>query len=74
MKHSLTVHPLTDSVYQKYVKHSAAKGNYPASLAGFLFKHPGATHGVFDAEGRLVYIGKEAELQAAHPRHASVSQ
>ena len=71
MKHSLTVHPLTDSLYQKYVKHPASKGNYPASLAGFLSRHPGATHGVFDAEGRLVYIGKEAELYAAHRKHAS---
>ena len=32
-------------------------------------KHPGATHGVFDAKARLVYIGKESDLRAAHRKH-----
>jgi hypothetical protein len=57
---------LTEEVYHRYVKAPTAKGNYPHALAGFLAKHSGATHGVFDAEGRLVYIGKEADLRAAH--------
>ena len=70
MKHPLTVHPLTDAVYQRYVQHPAGKGYYPASLAGFLSRHRGATHGVFDAEGRLVYIGKAGELRAAHRKRS----
>jgi hypothetical protein len=52
-----------------YVKAPTAKGSYPATLAGFLARHSGATHGVFDAEGRLVYIGPAAELHAAHGKH-----
>ena len=66
MKHPLIVHSLTEATYSRYVKVPTAKGNYPHALAGFLTKHPGATHGVFDAQGRLVYIGKEADLRAAH--------
>jgi hypothetical protein len=66
LKHPLIVHSLTEATYDKYVKVPTAKGNYPHALAGFLATHPGATHGVFDAQGRLVYIGKEADLRAAH--------
>jgi hypothetical protein len=66
LKHPVTVAPLTQAIYHIYVKSPTAKGSYPASLTGFLSKHPGATHGVFDAEGRLVYIGREPELRAAH--------
>ena len=66
MKHPLTVHPLTDGLYQKYVAQPAGRGHYSPSLAGFLSRHRGATHGVFDAEGRLAYIGKAADLRAAH--------
>ena len=66
MKHPVSIHALNDSLYQRHVKHPAAKGAYPASFAGFLAQHAGATHGVFDAEGRLIYIGRHADLQAAH--------
>ncbi len=66
LKHPLTVEPLTESIYRHFVKNPKACGNYPTTFAGFLTEHPGATHGVFDAEGRLVYIGKERELRAAH--------
>ncbi len=66
MKHPLTVEPLTEALYRHFVKAPRARGNYPATLSGFVTKHPGASHGVFDAEGRLVYIGKEADLRAAH--------
>ncbi len=66
MKHPITVEPLTESVYRHFVKAPTARGNYPATLAGFVAKHPGATHGVFDAEGRLIYIGTERDLRAAH--------
>ena len=66
MRHPLIVHSLTEATYDRYVKAPTAKGNYPHALATFLAKHPGATHGVFDAQGRLVYIGKEADLRAAH--------
>ncbi len=66
VKHPISVKVLTDSYYQKYVKATHAKGNYPASLALFTLQHPGATHGVFDADDRLVYIGKAADLRAAH--------
>ena len=69
MKHPLTVEPLTEAIYRHFVKAPAAKGDYPGTLGGFLAKHPGASHGVFDAEGRLVYIGKEADLRAAHRKH-----
>jgi len=68
LKHPLTVEPLTEAVYRHFVKAPTARGNYPATLAGFLGKHPGASHGVFDAEGRLAYIGKEADLRAAHKK------
>ncbi|HKW99196.1 MAG TPA: hypothetical protein VJN43_15765 [Bryobacteraceae bacterium] len=54
------------------MKAPAAKGNYPASFHGFLSKHPGATHGVFDAEGRLIYIGKEADLVPAHRKRSVI--
>ena len=66
MKHPVTVAPLNERTYHTYVKAPSAKGSYPATLAGFLARHSGATHGVFDAEGRLVYIGPAAELHAAH--------
>lgn len=69
MKHPVTVAPLTERTYHTYVKAPTAKGSYPATLAGFLAKHSGATHGVFDAEGRLVYIGTEADLRNAHRKH-----
>ena len=69
MKHPLFVEPLTEATYHRYVKAPTARGHYPGTFASFLSKHPGATHGVFDAEGRLVYIGKEAELRAAHRKH-----
>jgi len=46
-------------------------GEYPATLAQFLIQHPGATHGVFDAEGRLIYIGMESDLQGS-PQEASI--
>jgi len=69
LKHPVSIHALNDSLYQRYVKQPAAKGSYPASFAGFLAEHTGATHGVFDAEGRLMYIGKHADLQAAHRKH-----
>jgi hypothetical protein len=69
LKHPVTVEQLTESTYHRYVKAPTARGHYPGSLAGFLSKHPGATHGVFDAEGRLVYIGREAELRATHSKH-----
>jgi hypothetical protein len=72
LKRPVTVHPLTDSLYQTHVRHPAAKGHYPASFSGFLSRHPGATHGVFDAEGRLAYIGKQAELHAAHRKHGII--
>jgi hypothetical protein len=69
LKHPVTVAPLTEHTYHTYVKAPAAKGSYPATTAGFLARHSGATHGVFDAEGRLVYIGREADLHAAHRKH-----
>ena len=69
MKHPLTVHALDEGTYRSQVKAPLAKGNYPGTLAQFLSKHPGATHGVFDAEERLVYIGKEPDLRAAHRKH-----
>lgn len=69
MKHPVSIHALNDSLYQRHVNHPAAKGSYPASLGGFLAQHAGATHGVFDAEGRLIYIGRHADLQAAHRKH-----
>lgn len=69
MKHPVTIHALTDSLYQRHVKRPDARGNYPASFGGFLSQHAGATHGVFDAEGRLVYIGRHADLHAAHRKH-----
>lgn len=72
MKHPLTVEPLTEAVYRHFVKAPNARGNYPSTLANFLAKHAGASHGVFDAEGRLVYIGKEAELRAAHKKHQAI--
>jgi hypothetical protein len=60
------VQSLTEAIYHRFVQAPTARGNYPHAFAGFLARHPGATHGVFDAEGRLVYIGKEADLRAAH--------
>ena len=69
MKHPLTVQALTEGTYRSFVKAPTAKGNYPATLAHFLVKHAGATHGVFDAESRLVYIGKESDLRATHKKH-----
>ena len=69
MKHPLTVHALTELTYHSQVRGSHSRGDYPATLAHFLIKHPGATHGVFDAEARLVYIGKESDLRAAHSKH-----
>ena len=69
MRHPLTIHLLTESLYVRHVRHPAAKGNYPATFTGFLARHAGATHGVFDAEGRLVYIGREHDLRAAHRKH-----
>ena len=69
MKHPVTVQALTDSLYQRHVKHPAAKGTYPASFGSFLARHAGATHGVFDAEGRLIYIGRQPDLRAAHRKH-----
>ena len=66
LKHPITVEPLTEAIYRHFVKAPTAKGNYPSTLSSFLVKHPGASHGVFDAEGRLIYIGKEADLRAAH--------
>ena len=66
MKHPVSVAPLTEHTYRTYVKAPTAKGSYPATLAGFLARHSGATHGVFDAEGRLVYIGPAKDLHAAH--------
>ena len=69
MKHPLTVEPQTEAIYRHFVKAPSAKGNYPATLSSFLTKHPGASHGVFDAEGRLVYIGKESDLRASHRKH-----
>ena len=72
MKHPLTVQSLTEATYHKFVKAPTAKGNYPASLHGFLSKHPGATHGVFDAEGRLIYIGKQADLETAHRKRSVI--
>lgn len=69
MKHPLTVHALTDGTYRSFVKAPTAKGDYPGTLTHFLVKHPGATHGVFDAEARLVYIGKESDLRATHKKH-----
>jgi len=69
LKHPLTVHALTELTYHSQVTGSHARGDYPGSLAHFLIKHPGATHGVFDAEARLVYIGKESDLRAAHSKH-----
>jgi hypothetical protein len=68
LKHPLIVYPLTEATYSRYVRVQTAKGNYPRALASFVAKHPGATHGVFDAQGGLVYIGKEADLRAAHPQ------
>lgn len=72
MKHPLTVEPLTEAIYRHFVKAPTARGNYPSTLAGFLTEHPGATHGVFDADGRLIYIGKERDLLAAHRKRQSV--
>jgi len=72
LKHPLIVQALTEADYHQYVKAPAAKGDYPGSLAGFLSRHPGATHGVFDTEGRLVYIGKETDLRAAHRRRTQI--
>ena len=69
MKHPLTIHALTEGTYRSHVKAPSAKGDYPGTLAHFLVKHPGATHGVFDAETRLVYICKESDLRAAHRKH-----
>ena len=69
MKHPLTVHALTEGTYRSHVKVPSAKGDYPGTLRHFLVKHPGATHGVFDAETRLVYIGKESDLRAVHRKH-----
>ena len=69
MKHPLTVNALDEGTYHRQVKAPTAKGNYPGTFAQFLAKHPGATHGVFDAEERLVYIGKESDLRAAHRKH-----
>jgi hypothetical protein len=69
LKHPLTVHALTEATYRSHVKAPTAKGDYPGTFGRFLVKHPGATHGVFDAEGRLVYIGKESDLKAAHKKH-----
>lgn len=69
MKHPVTIHALNDSLYQRQVKHPAAKGTYPGTFAGFLARHAGATHGVFNAEGRLIYIGRYADLEAAHRKH-----
>jgi hypothetical protein len=69
LKHPLTVHALTEGTYRSFVKAPTAKGDYPGTLAHFLVKHSGATHGVFDAEARLVYIGKESDLRAAHKKH-----
>ena len=69
MKHPLTIHALTERSYHSHVKAPAAKGDYPGTLANFLAQHPGATHGVFDAEERLIYIGKESDLRAAHKKH-----
>jgi hypothetical protein len=69
LKHPLTVHALTDGTYRSSVKAPTARGDYPGTLAHFLTKHPGATHGVFDAQARLVYIGKESDLRAAHRKH-----
>ena len=69
MKHPLTIHALTEGTYRSHVKAPSAKGDYPGTLAHFLVKRPGATHGVFDAERRLVYIGKESDLRAAHRKH-----
>jgi hypothetical protein len=69
LKHPLTVHALTDGTYRSFVKAPTAKGDYPGTLSQFLFKHPKATHGVFDAQERLVYIGKESDLRATHKKH-----
>ena len=66
MKHPLTVHALNEGTYSSQVKSPEAKGHYPRTFAQFLAKHPEATHGVFDAEERLIYIGKESDLRAAH--------
>jgi hypothetical protein len=71
LKHPLTVEPMTEAVYRHFVKAPTARGSYPSTLTGFLAKHPGATHGVFDAEGRLAYIGTEPDLRAAHKRLVS---
>jgi hypothetical protein len=68
LKHPLTVEPLTESIYRHYVKAPTAKGSYPSTLANFVTQQPGATHGVFDAEGRLIYIGTKRDLRAAHRR------
>ena len=68
MKHPLTVHELTEGTYRRHVKAPTARGDYPGTLAHFLHQHPGATHGVFDAEERLVYIGTELDLRAAHEK------
>jgi len=69
LTHPLTVHALTELTYHSQVTGPKARGEYPSTLAQFLVKHPGATHGVFDAEGRLIYIGKESDLRAAHRKH-----
>ena len=66
MTHPLTVHALTELTYHSQVKGPKARGQYPGTLTQFLVEHPGATHGVFDAEGRLIYIGRESDLRAAH--------
>jgi hypothetical protein len=68
LKHPLSVHALTELTYHSQVKGPQARGGYPGTLTQFLARHPGATHGVFDDQGRLVYIGRESELRAAHKK------
>ena len=72
LRHPFTVEPLTEALYRRFVKAPTARGNYPSTFADFLTEHAGATHGVFDAEGRLIYIGKESDLRAAHRQPRSI--
>jgi len=69
LKHPVTIHALNDSLYQRRVKDPATKSSYLASFGGFFARHAGTAHGVFDAEGRLIHIGRHADLEAAHHKH-----